>query len=479
MRHSSKVYSLYYSRLFSVPILEGVLYNLEIWLFSKGFSFPIVASARDSVSRDRLFRIVYQSQHRIVCKSMRFGRLLRSVSKTVILDVTAHPSTLTTDQLYSLMWSLVFSTSVTRQTKASLGRFLPDDFPITDYIVIPCHEDLQVGADYIVQTAKTLAQQEHFVYLIPFHPHVSWFPKRLQRLHNRFTLWVIAHRIRHLPSPVVWSFDQEDLELIILVRSHAMTTYDCVDYLTTLDPSIDTILKRREEQLIKTVDICVVNSHALKRIKSSLRRDIHVVPQGFDEASFAAPNQVVPSFFDNIPRPRIGFVGSLTYRLDFGLLFPLIKELPNVSFVFVGSFLSMPFDDPFVDTEKQLVRLRLFPNVYVVSQVKDRRRIKAMISGFDICMIPYTTRFAFNRYCYPMKLFEYFYMGKPVVSTPIEELKQFPKYVKIGKTAQEWKKHIEMLLSHPWPKKYKEAQRRLAEENSWERKVEAILTHLT
>ena len=36
-------------------------------------------------------------------------------------------------------------------------------------------------------------------------------------------------------------------------------------------------------------------------------------------------------------------------------------------------------------------------------------------------------------------------MGKPVVSTPIEELKAFPTFVKIGNTAEEWEKHIKTL----------------------------------
>lgn len=385
------------------------------------------------------------------------------------------PSALTTDQLYSLMWSLVFTASVTRRMKKALGKFLPEDFPVTDFIVIPCHENLEVGADYIVQTEKILARRGHVVYLIPFQPHVSWFPKRLQRFHRRLTLRVVARWIQRLPYPIVWSFDQEDLELITLVRDYSMTLYDCVDYLTTLNPSIDVILKRREEQLIKTVDICLVNSNALKRIKSSLRHDIHVVPQGFDEASFIGPNRMVHPIYNTIPKPRVGFVGSLTYRLDFSILFSLIEKLPNISFVFVGSFLPMPCDDPFVETEKQLTRLRSFPNVYMVSQLKDRRHVKAMISGFDICMIPYDTRFAFNRYCYPMKTFEYFYMGKPVLSTPIEELKLFPKYVKIGSTVKEWERHIKDFLSKPWPKEYQRQQRQLATENSWEKKIGIIV----
>ena len=73
-----------------------------------------------------------------------------------------------------------------------------------------------------------------------------------------------------------------------------------------------------------------------------------------------------------------------------------------------------------------------------------------------------------------MKLFEYFFLGKPVVSTPIEELKRFPKFVKIGNTNEEWEKHIKNLLSKPWPKENQKQQRKLSEENSWRKKVAKI-----
>lgn len=94
------------------------------------------------------------------------------------------------------------------------------------------------------------------------------------------------------------------------------------------------------------------------------------------------------------------------------------------------------------------------------------------IKNFHQLFGKYAVVFA-GRY-YPMKLFEYFYAGKPVVSTPIEELKRFPKYVKTGNAADEWEKHIRMLLSRPWPKVYMGEQRELARKNSWDKKIQAI-----
>lgn len=73
-----------------------------------------------------------------------------------------------------------------------------------------------------------------------------------------------------------------------------------------------------------------------------------------------------------------------------------------------------------------------------------------------------------------MKLFEYFYAEKPVISTPIEELKYFPKLVKIGKNSDEWKNHIDSLIQKKWPNDLKNLGKKLTKDNSWENKIEKI-----
>jgi hypothetical protein len=119
--------------------------------------------------------------------------------------------------------------------------------------------------------------------------------------------------------------------------------------------------------------------------------------------------------------------------------------------------------------------MRKAPNAFFIPKTYSRAVIKEILGNFELGIIPYDIRFDFNRYCYPMKLFEYFYMGLPVISTPIEELKRFPKIVKIGNTTKKWEAHLKSILSTPWPEKYQKEQKRLALENSWEKKVSNIL----
>jgi glycosyltransferase involved in cell wall biosynthesis len=206
-----------------------------------------------------------------------------------------------------------------------------------------------------------------------------------------------------------------------------------------------------------------------------MRSDIYIVPQGFrlDEFTKRPKKKII------IPHdvPIIGYIGAINYRLDFRLLVAVAKHFPMLKFVFVG---------PTQEEEVPLGKIRLryaernlfsLPNVIRISGV-DKTMVPGIIAQFDIGMIPYESKQDFNRFCYPMKLFEYFYLGKPVISTPIEELKRFPKFLKIGRTAPEWEKEINTLLAVPWPNSNKSAQRRIATDNNWKNKIDSICSFI-
>ena len=249
------------------------------------------------------------------------------------------------------------------------------------------------------------------------------------------------------------------------------TVFNLVDYPPTEDKATVGIYRA----YVQLSDVVVANSSTLKKAFSEYRSDITVVPQGFALDEFR--KTPIPSVQLSVDTPRIGFVGALGSRLDFPLLFELIARNPSWNFVFWGPKQIVEGDDR-LEVNRLVRRLLAYPNV-LHGFSREKRQVASVVDQLDIGIIPYDVTQKSNRYCYPMKLFEYFYMGKPVVATPIEELKRFPKFVLIGRTVKEWERHIKNLISRPWPKEYKEAQRRRATENSWERKVAAIRRAMT
>lgn len=250
----------------------------------------------------------------------------------------------------------------------------------------------------------------------------------------------------------------------------ATSIYDCVDYQWRINEAEKKQVQAMEKKLIDNVDYFLVNSKALQKIHQKQRVADLLVPQGFRSDDFQKA-KAAKSLPKN--KPLIGFVGALGYRLDYPLLFSLIENNPQWNFVLWGPK-QIEKNLKADETAKNLKKLLQYENV-ISGENKNRKKIPSIIKQFDVCMIPYNPNYDFNRYCYPMKLFEYFYLGKPVISTEIEELKYFPKYVKISNQAAEWEKHICQLLKKPWQKKYQQEQKQLAIENSWEKKVEMIL----
>jgi len=472
----------------------------------------------------QIINTISKSSKTVICRTVRLCHFLKEVRSGIVLDINLKKglSELSRNGLYALMWSLVYADAVTPRTKVSLKGFIPENFPVNKTIVIPYNDSFEVVCDYIFQTAKILANQGNIVYLIALANPISLFRylinkgrennlrkeffynnniilinpltlfpirfmrlKLIKKINQMFILFYTSFFIKRTGTDYLWCFDPADIELVSKIKHKTKTIYDCVDYFSSLNPKLDEEIKRKEEQLIKKVDFFFVNSHALEKTKGKIRKPNAVVVQGFDAHSFTSkitPNSQeiieianVKNIFAQIPKPRVGFIGTLTYRFDFKLILSLINMSPNISFVFTDAYLPIPDGDRLVGTQELIKQIRKAKNAYFIPKTFYRSVIKEILNNFDIGIIPYDVSFDFNKYCYPMKLFEYFHMGLPVISTPIDELRNFPEFVKIGKNSEEWEKIIKMLLAMKWPLDYKQRQKSLAQNNSWEQKVTTIL----
>lgn len=89
--------------------------------------------------------------------------------------------------------------------------------------------------------------------------------------------------------------------------------------------------------------------------------------------------------------------------------------MPDVTFAFVG-----PLDFDF-----RIAHLKGYSNMKWLGR-KDYPEIPVYINHFDVCLIPFLVG-KISRTTNPVKVFEYFALGKPVVATPLYELEPFGK----------------------------------------------------
>ena len=71
------------------------------------------------------------------------------------------------------------------------------------------------------------------------------------------------------------------------------------------------------------------------------------------------------------------------------------------------------------------------------------------VESLDAGLMPYDCSGKKNLYCSPLKLYDYFLKGLPVVSTPILEISEFKDLVYVGSTAEELSAAVARALEEP------------------------------
>lgn len=322
--------------------------------------------------------------------------------------------------------------------------------------------------------------------VIFFQPiHISPFRrlriiKKVNFFLNIFFIKIIAFLLSfrfYFKNKIIWIFDSKFYQIPKMFINW-LRLYDCVDYISSINLSEDNTKKSKETMLINSVDVVLTNSPALYRLKKCFHLKVFQVPQGCNINLFLETKMIDPiKEFNQIPKPRIGFIGNIDHRLNFQLIIDLAFRNPNWSFIFIGPILTDYIESKIVKLRKNIEILRRIRNIYFFPKIA-KEKIIYFIDNFNLGFIPYNCNQEFNKYCYPMKVFEYFARGKPVVSTPIESLIPLQPYIKIASNAIIFEKEIKKILKNSWPKEYQKEQRRLALANSWKNKIEKISYYL-
>ncbi len=193
-----------------------------------------------------------------------------------------------------------------------------------------------------------------------------------------------------------------------------------------------------EAKLLAEVDQVFILSPALYEKKGKLNPHTHYLPGAVDFAAYSQPlpepNDLAP-----IPHPRIGYVGSLKWQIDWNLLLNLTAEHPEWSFVLVGPM------SPHPEIDAALNVLKGRRNVHFLGG-KPSTEMMVYPQHFDVCIMPYGDN-DYTRYIYPLKLHEYLAGGKPLVGTPIASLAPLGAVVLLPKTAEAWSAAIQQALS--------------------------------
>jgi hypothetical protein len=173
---------------------------------------------------------------------------------------------------------------------------------------------------------------------------------------------------------------------------------------------------------------------------------ITLIPQSVDFTRISsACKAAAPEFprLAEIPRPRLGYLGSAQKRLNLPILFSVLP-LPNAHAL------------PWV----------LF------------HELSLLIRGLDVAFLPYNCNDDFQLHCVPLKVFDCFALGIPVVSTPLINLWEYKDLIYFGDTAEELGSAMETALSEPLDSWKRAARIEIAKKHSIENLAALLGEHL-
>lgn len=243
----------------------------------------------------------------------------------------------------------------------------------------------------------------------------------------------------------------KDCALELRRRWQAALLYDCHDWLagfSNMAPSI----AAEEAESIRCADIALFSASSLMaefcRTQPELAARSFLLRNGVPDWPPAPPRR---------PSNRVaGYIGALEDWFWTGAVAEAARALPGVRFLLVGH-------------ASPAVRQALsgFRNVEFAGEVRPEQA-PALLGQFRIGLIPFQGPLA--PYTDPLKIYEYFHHGLPVVASPLAELDRFGPLVRQAATPAGFAQAVREALEED-DRALEEARRAEARAATWSRRA--------
>ena len=138
-----------------------------------------------------------------------------------------------------------------------------------------------------------------------------------------------------------------------------------------------------------------------------------------------------PAHLAAVPKPRLGYLGPIFARLNLPMLREFLTQNRNWHFIYFG--------------ESKDLEL---PNAHAIAW-RSPEELPGFVAAFDVGLMPYDCTDMKNLHCSPLKLYDYFLAGLPVVSTPILAVSEFKDLIYSGATSSELSDAVVRALGEP------------------------------
>lgn len=190
--------------------------------------------------------------------------------------------------------------------------------------------------------------------------------------------------------------------------------------------------RRMEDCWLDKADVVLAGTYALAERHRRRRPDIEFVPSGVRFERFHDCRDAAPADAGDLPRPILGYIGTVSDRLDRRLLEALCREFSHGSVVLIGP-VHGSFDAP-----------RGLPNLHLLGP-RRHEQLPAYVRQFDLALLPFAITPA-TEAINPVKTLEYLAAGKVVIASPVPDVVRFfsdeviiaPDRVAFVRAARKW-----------------------------------------
>ena len=263
---------------------------------------------------------------------------------------------------------------------------------------------------------------------------MPFFGSQLVRFVNRWLLsgqLKIATAIIGIQSPIVWAanpfaiFAMNALHPKLLIY-HVSDKYDANE-----DGAVSPAVIREADRWFKKHSALVLYSGQML-FEEAGEAHRYFLEQAVDFDHFACdPGTDAPDIAD-IPRPVLGYLGTMELIMDGDLVREVSRRRPDWHWVFVG-------------TRSNHFQVEA-PNVHFLGP-KPYSELPHYVRHIDVCVLPWRVDNTFTSYGSAIKVKEYLATGKPVVIAPLYEYLKVPG-IRLYRNVEEFIAAVEHALEH-------------------------------
>ena len=229
--------------------------------------------------------------------------------------------------------------------------------------------------------------------------------------------------------------------------------YDCHDLLCGFQKVCRSLLAA-EEELLQEANLVLFSSQGLAD------RHAHKTARSLLVRNAVSPHTPVATGLRGAGPATAGYVGALDSWFDIEAVWQAASQNPMCRFVLAGRIEFEPIN-----------RLRSLPNVELVGEVP-YDRVPGLMAEFRVALIPFALT-PLTLMTNPIKIYEYFSHGLPVVSSRLPEAVMMGDLVYLASTPSDFAGQVRQALREDDPSLADRRKAAVARE-SWKARVEDI-----